>query len=319
MQNKIKKEFFILIVEDDQQTIEFLKQALDQENFNVIEATNDVDALTAVATFNIHLAIIDYYLEYKTADALIDKLIDKKTPVGVISGSSDIKRELLTEKNVSFFLEKPFGSWELKSFVNNYINLFSARKELESAQTVIEALSKSVEVRDPYTQGHSEAVARLALDIYHELDFNFIDEENALFVGCILHDIGKIGIPDNILKSENKLSEEDFKLIKTHPIKGWEICKDLKGTTDSLDVILYHHEKLDGSGYPYGLKGNKIPKIVQITTVADIYDALTSERSYRRGLDDTTAFSILDSDAAHGKINEEYVEILKKIKKFKGE
>lgn len=312
----IKKEYFILLVEDDEDSLDYLKNTLENENFNIIETRNVEEALEAIKTVNIHLIVADYYLEYNTADTLIDKVKNENynTPIVIISVTSDIKKDLL-DKGVNFFLTKPFHSWELKAVVDNLLSLFSARKELESANTVIEALSTAVEVRDPYTQGHSKTVADLSLKIYDRLDFNFIDEVNALYIGCLLHDIGKIGVPDDILKSQkNPLTEEDFALIKQHPERGWEICKDLKGTSDSLDIILYHHEKLDGSGYPYGLTEEQIPLLVQIATVADIFDALTSERSYRKRLTDEEAFKIMDRDAAEGKINKHYYEILKQIR-----
>lgn len=315
MEDRIKKEFFILIVEDNADTLEYIHKTLENENknFNILEASNEEEANSALSSFNINLAIIDYYLGDGTADDLINGLIDKNTPVVVISASGEIKKELL-DRGINFFLEKPFHSWELKSIVYNLLHLFKTRKELESANTVIEALSKAVEVRDPYTQGHAESVAKLSLEIYHELDFNFIEEENALYIGCLLHDIGKIGIPDDILKSGRGLTKEEYKIIKTHPEKGREICKDLKGISDSLEIILHHHEKLDGSGYPLGLKENKISKIAQIAAVADIYDALTSDRSYRKSLSKWEAFRIMDGEVKKGKINSEYVKILKRIK-----
>lgn len=313
----IKKEFFILLVEDDEDTLDYIEASLQNDNFNIIKTKNVEEALEAIKTVNIHLIVADYYLEYNTADVIINKIKEENynTPIVILSVTSDIKKGLL-DKGVNFFLTKPFHSWELKAVVDNLLSLFSARKELESANTVIEALSTAVEVRDPYTQGHSKTVADLSLKIYDKLDFNFMDEANALYIGCLLHDIGKIGVPDDILKSQkNPLTDKDFALIKQHPERGWEICKDLKGTSDSLDIILYHHEKLDGSGYPFGLTEEQIPLLTQIATVADIFDALTSERSYRKKLSDEEAFEIMDRDAEAGKINKKYYDLLKQIRR----
>lgn len=316
-QTTIKKEYFILLVEDDKDTLDYIESALENDNFNIIKTKNVEEALEAIKTVNIHLIVADYYLEYNTADPIIDKIKEENynTPIVVISVTSDVKKDLL-DKGVNFFLTKPFHTWELKAVVDNLLSLFTARKELESANTVIEALSTAVEVRDPYTQGHSKNVADLSLKIYDKLDFNFIDEVNALYIGCILHDIGKIGVPDDILKSQkNPLTDRDFELIKQHPERGWGICKDLKGTIDSLDIILYHHEKLNGTGYPFGLTEEQIPLLTQIATVADIFDALTSDRSYRAKMSDEKAFGIMDGDAERGEINKKFLEILKQVRR----
>lgn len=317
VQPNIKKEQFILVVENDNDTLKFIESSLESDNFNIIKTKTSSEALEAIRSVDINIIISDYYLNFSTADEIIDKIKKENLniPLVIISVTSDIKKEIL-DRGVNFFISLPFYSWELKSVVDNLLSLFNARKELESANTVIEALSTAVEVRDPYTQGHSLAVADLSLKIYDRLDFNFANEINTLYIGCLLHDIGKIGIPDDILKSEkHPLTDEDFALIKQHPERGWEICKDLKGVEASLDIILYHHEKLDGSGYPFGIAGDSIPMLVQIVTVADIYDALASERSYRRKLTSDEAFAIMDKDAEDGKINKKFLQILKDIKK----
>lgn len=315
----VKKEFFILTVESDNAVSEYLNEILADKHFNIISTSSVEEAFEALHSIHIHLIISEYYIGYDTVDEIVDyvKTPPLNTPIVIISEFSEPKRDLL-KKGVNFFLIKPFRSWELRSIVENLLSLFAAKKELESANSVIEALSTAVEIRDPYTNGHAKAVAELSLKIYNELEFTFVDEEQALYIGCILHDIGKIGIPDDILKSQkHPLSDDDFELIKSHPVKGYEICKDLQGVQDSLDVIRWHHEKLDGSGYPDGITGKDIPMKVQISTVADIYDALASDRSYRNKMSQEKVFEIMDGDAKSGKINKEYLEILKRIVGYK--
>lgn len=315
----IKKEFFILIVEPEKEIREYLEEILSDEHLNIISASSIEEAFEALNSIHINLIISEYYVGYKNSEEIIKfaKTPPNNIPIVVVSELSKMKKNVLNQ-GVNFFLLKPFRSWELRSVVENLLSLFSARKELESAKSVVEALSTAVEVRDPYTNGHAKSVAELSLKIYHELDFNFIDEEQSLYVGCILHDIGKIGIPDDILKSQkNPLSDEDFEMIKLHPVKGWEICKDLKGVQDSLDIIRWHHEKLDGSGYPDGISEKEIPMKVQVSTVADIYDALSSDRSYRNKMTHEKVFKIMDEDAKRGKINSDLLEILKKVVGYK--
>ncbi|TYP57825.1 HD-GYP domain-containing protein [Thermosediminibacter litoriperuensis] len=145
----------------------------------------------------------------------------------------------------------------------------------------IQALATAIEAKDPYTRGHSERVARLAVAIAEELkmDSDFISN---LQYAALLHDIGKIGIPEEILNKPCKLSEDEFSKIKTHPALGASIVKNVDFLAQASSFIMYHHERMDGSGYPVGLKGEEIPLGAEIIAVADVFDALTTDRPYRK-------------------------------------
>lgn len=314
----LENYYFILIIEDNEENLEFLKTILDKKSYNVIPASTVDNALEALHSISIDLVVTDYYLGYQTADIIIQEAKKEQPdmPIIVTSGSVDIKKELLG-KGVSYFLSKPFFSWEIQAMVDNLLHFTSAKKELNNASLVINALSKSIGLKDPYTEGHAQSVADLSLGIYKEVEYYLEDEANDLYAGCMLHDIGKIGLPDNILKSpKSPPSKKERKEIEKHPRMGWNICQDLHGFGDSLDIIIHHHEKLDGSGYPDGIEENKILRLTKIATVADIYDALTSDRSYRTRMDQKKAFRILDEEARLHRITKEYIEALKKIKNF---
>lgn len=155
----------------------------------------------------------------------------------------------------------------------------------------VKALMRATENRDPYTAGHNFRVALYALQLGEELDLR-PEQLRALAQGTIIHDIGKMMIPDAILNKPGRLTPEERIVIEQHPVKGYEMCRKLGFMKDELEVIRFHHEKWDGSGYPDRLKGERIPLLARIVAVADVYDALTSHRSYRRAMshEETMAF-----------------------------
>ena len=144
----------------------------------------------------------------------------------------------------------------------------------------VRALIQETESRDPYTAGHNFRVTLYALKIGEELGLS-PDQMRALAQGTIVHDVGKIRIPDAILNKPGKLTPEERTVIERHPVIGYEICRLLGFMKDELDIIRYHHERWDGTGYPEGLAGENIPLLARVVAVADVYDALTSHRAYR--------------------------------------
>lgn len=145
---------------------------------------------------------------------------------------------------------------------------------------MIKTLVYSIEAKDAYTRGHAERVSTLVMKIAEEMDLS-PESKEALSWAAILHDIGKIGVPEKILNKAGKLTEEEFRCMKEHSEKGYEILKPIDQLNDSLSAIRHHHERYDGTGYPSGLKGEEIPLYARIIALADTYDAMTSTRSYR--------------------------------------
>jgi HD-GYP domain-containing protein (c-di-GMP phosphodiesterase class II) len=159
---------------------------------------------------------------------------------------------------------------------------------------VITALVAAIDAKDPYTQGHSKRVSDLSVAIGKTFDFSETDLRN-LQIGSLLHDVGKIGVPDQILQKPSKLTPEEYQLIKQHPAIGKNIMGQVKMLSEALPAIAEHHERLDGSGYPYALKGKEISLIGRIVAVADVFDALTSDRPYRKAQTYTEALEYLRS------------------------
>lgn len=156
----------------------------------------------------------------------------------------------------------------------------------------LRALVNAIDAKDRYTCGHSDRVAMFSRRIARQLGLPEQEAEQIFMTG-LLHDIGKIGVPDSVLRKPGRLTEEEFAQIKLHPEIGYEILKGLRPLQYVLPGVLHHHEAVDGSGYPHGLKGDEIPLFARILAVADSYDAMTSDRPYRRGMPTEKAEAIL--------------------------
>ncbi|GEM_PF-1278937 len=168
---------------------------------------------------------------------------------------------------------------EIKHLINNLEKQLKREKEL--FDKVLKSLIRGIEIRDSYTRGHSERVAYFSKRIAQEMGLSE-EEVNKIYTAALLHDIGKIGIPDSILLKPGRLTEREYEIIKLHPILSYELLKNLDFLEGALNGIKYHHERWDGSGYPEGLKGEEIPLSARIIAVADSFDAMTSERIYRK-------------------------------------
>jgi HD-GYP domain-containing protein (c-di-GMP phosphodiesterase class II) len=181
------------------------------------------------------------------------------------------------------------------------------------------SLASTIEAKDRYTRGHTERVTKYALAIASELlkegtaevTKNFMEN---LYIASLLHDIGKIGVSENVLTKESSLTDEEFMQIREHPLRGAEILKNLPEFEECLKGVKYHHERYDGKGYPEGLKGEEIPFIAAIVAVADSYDAMTSDRTYRKALPKEKAIDEIAKNAGiqfHPIIAKVFVEVLR--------
>lgn len=168
------------------------------------------------------------------------------------------------------------------------------RQQVEFLASVVRALTSAIDAKDPYTCGHSDRVGRVCVRLGREMG---LDSEtlNRIYLSGLLHDIGKIGIDDNVLRKPGRLSDTEYQHIKMHPELGHKILRELKQLDDVLPVVLYHHEQWNGEGYPHGLKEQQIPLLARICAVADAYDAMSSDRPYRVGLEDKILNQIMQN------------------------
>jgi len=194
------------------------------------------------------------------------------------------KNAPLAEENKNFIknIAKSIAvAVEIKHLITNLEKQLKREKEL--FEKVLKSLVRGIELRDSYTRGHSERVAYYSKRIAEEMGLPK-EEVERIYTAALLHDIGKIGIPDSILLKPSKLTDKEYEIIKLHPILSYEILRHLDFLEGAIDGIKYHHERWDGSGYPEGLKGKNIPLSARIIAVADSFDAMTSDRIYRRGM-----------------------------------
>jgi response regulator RpfG family c-di-GMP phosphodiesterase len=209
---------------------------------------------------------------------------------GMLTSIIDNEDRYFSEKDIyylNFLVDKASSSIEnLALYENIYENLFST----------LYAFVEAIEARDPYTKQHSASVSGYAISIARKNGCS--QEEIAkLNISGNLHDIGKIGIPDNILLKPGQLTDVEYKIIKKHPVIGSNIIGHLGMWTDEQDIIRHHHERFDGKGYPDNLKGEHIPFLARILSVADVYDALTTDRSYRQKMSDDDAAEIIKENS----------------------
>jgi len=164
-------------------------------------------------------------------------------------------------------------------------NIDLYKQQADMFEQTVRAMSSAIDAKDPYTRGHSDRVARVSVRLAQEMG---CDRETlrSLYLGGLLHDVGKIGIDDGVLRKPGKLTDAEYEHIKTHVEIGYRILRGLRKTGHILPVVLHHHESWDGKGYPYGLSGTNIPFLARIVAVADAYDAMSSDRPYRKGMED---------------------------------
>lgn len=228
---------------------------------------------------------------------------NRDVPVIFVSAISDTQGKLKGfERGAVDYVTKPFQREELLARVRTHLELNRLRHHLEDmiaerTQSLresetrlksvllesIQAIAATVEMRDPYTAGHQRMVAEIAAAIAHELGLPEGRIE-ALRLASVVHDVGKVKVPSEILSKPGKLSEIEYTLIKQHPQDGWDILKEIAFPWPIAQFVLQHHERLDGSGYPFGLRGNDILLEARIICVADVIEAMASHRLYRAGL-----------------------------------
>ena len=305
----------VLIVDDDVRNLKLLEGILIPTNFEIIKATNGIDTLSIVQKTNVDLILLDVMMPemdgYEVCRQLKASEATRLIPVVLITALDDREARIKgIEVGADDFITKPPNKMELLARTKSLIKLKKLNDNLASIEYVLFSLAKTVEAKDKYTQGHVERVSKLAIALGRKMGISEREME-ALRYGGILHDIGKIGIPGDILNKPGPLSNEEWEVMKNHPLAGYNICLPLKKNLGSaLEVVRHHHEKLDGSGYPDGIKNDEISTAARIMAVVDIYDALVTDRPYRKGMPLEKAIEILRQEANNNKLDQAVVNYL---------
>ncbi|MDY6933383.1 MAG: diguanylate cyclase [Spirochaetota bacterium] len=303
----------ILVVDDDPKNLKLQEALLLSLDYDVIKASCGEDALSTIKRAEIDLVLLDIMMPgmdgYEVCRRLKEDEHTRLIPVVMLTALDDIESRVKgIEAGTDDFITKPPNKLELLTRIKSLINVKSLNKNLIDIENVLFSLANAVEAKDPYTQGHIQRVSNMTEALGKKMGLPK-KETAALRLGGILHDIGKIVIPDKILKKTCPLTPDEWKVIKSHPDAGYKICLPLKENLGSaLYAVQYHHEKLDGSGYPDGLKGDEIPIVARIMAVVDIYDAMFSDRPYHKAVPKEKALTVLREEAEYGKLDKEIVE-----------
>ncbi len=294
----------VLVVDDMTANLILLQRLLAAEGYVVLTANDGEEALSAVDRFLPDVILMDVRMPnrdgFSACSALKARPVTRLIPVVLMTGSAEREdRVRAIEAGADDFLMKPVDQTELKARVRSLIRLKRYTDELDTAETVIMSLARTIEARDPYTEGHCERLARYAMLIGQRLGLP--DEDlAALYRGGFLHDVGKIAIPDAILSKAGPLTEDEREQMRAHTTVGEHLCGDLRALKRVRPIIRHHHERLDGSGYPDGLRGEDIPLLAQIIGVVDVFDALTTDRPYKAACSASEAIAELRREVACG-------------------
>jgi len=294
----------ILVVDDQAAIAGLMSQLLTMRGYEVVTATSAEEAEAEIRRQPPDLILSDVMMPGKSGYDLCRELKEdpatRLIPFVLITGLSDSGDKVRgIDAGADDFLNKPVLAEELIARVRSLLRLKDFTDELETADSVLCTLGKIVEGRDPYTEGHCERLALHAPELGRQLG---LDEDSirALKRGGYLHDLGKIAVPDEILKKGTNLAPEEWVIMKLHPITGETICKPLKSLRLVLPIIRHHHEHSDGSGYPDGLRAEEIPLLPRILQVVDVYDALRTARPYKPALSHDQAAQTMHEEARRG-------------------
>jgi putative two-component system response regulator len=294
----------ILVVDDQPSIAGLMSQLLTLRGYEVITACSAEQAEAEVRRQAPDLIISDVMMPGKSGYDFCRELKEdpatRLIPFVLITGLSDSNDKVRgIEAGADDFLNKPVLAEELIARVKSLLRLKEFTDELENADSVLCTLGLIVEGRDPYTEGHCERLSVRGADLGRHLG---MDEDCILALkrGGYLHDLGKIAVPDEILKKGTDLTPAEWEIMKLHPVTGENICQPLHSLRLVLPIIRHHHEHTDGSGYPDGLSGREIPVLPRVLQVVDVYDALRTARSYKPALTHDQAAQTMRDEAARG-------------------
>ena len=332
MQESEVAPYKIIAIDDDPGILDSLKVVLKRSGYALTTFTNPIEGIEHLKQEHYDLLLLDFIMDELHGDQVVEEIrkFDKSIYILLLTGHKDLAPPLKTLKDLDIqgycekgnnfdqlilLIESALKSVDQMHIINK-INeeLKDKNEELEQAYLdTIGILRQTVEAKDTYTRGHSDRVSEYSVLIGKKMG---LDEDTIkiLKIGGLFHDIGKIGIPDGILTKDSKLDDNEYSQIKEHPVIGAHILGDAEIFKDIIPIVLHHHERFDGNGYPHKLAGENIPLVARIAAVADTFDAMTSKRSYRDCLPLETViaeFERCSGTQFDPKIAEVFLDILK--------
>jgi putative two-component system response regulator len=294
----------ILVADDDDISARYLKRLLTREGHHVSVVSSADEVLAACAAQLPDIVLLDLVAPRGHGFDICRQLKEQEStrfvPVVIVTSQSqrdDRLKGILA--GADDFLGKPFDPLELHARIQSLVRLKRYTDDLESAETIILGMGATIEARDPLTQGHCQRLAAYATRMGRALGLDDADLA-ALERGGFLHDIGKVAVPDSVLLKGGKLDPQESRVMREHPVVGDAICTGLRSLQKVRPIVRHHHEHLDGTGYPDGLKNAQVPLLAQIVGIVDVFDALTSDRPYHTAVSPDTALDVVSDEASKG-------------------
>jgi putative two-component system response regulator len=289
----VTRKAAVLVADDNEANLELFAGILTAAGYRVVCARTGEQALAAVRAQLIDAIILDVVMPGLSGFAVCQKLkLNPDTrliPVVLATGLTNTEDRIHGIMcGADDFLSKPVNKHELLARVHSLVRMKEFTDELENAESVLFSLARSIEAKDTYTEGHCERLSEYSEALANRLR---LPEELC---------VGKVAVPDSILLKTAPLTGDEWKIMKEHPVIGERICLPLKSFRLVVPIIRHHHEKLDGTGYPDGLKGNQIPLTARILQITDVYDALTTNRPYRSAMSMHDAFELMHQEVQRG-------------------
>ena len=302
----------VLVADDTESVRSLFRKLLLADGHDVVSVADGAAALEAVKSHQPDVILLDVTMPKVDGLEVCRQLkgdpATRLTPVVLVTGQTDLSDRIRgIEAGADEFLSKPVHPHELRARVRSLTRMKHLIDALDSAEAAFMTLALTIEARDPMTNGHCERLALHAVRLGRALNLSPEDLE-ALHRGGYLHDVGKIGVPDAVLLKAGPLTPSEFELMKRHPEIGDSLCAPLQSLRRVRPIVRSHHERLDGSGYPSGLRGDDVPILAQIVGIVDVYDALTSARSYRPAWPVDEAMRYLTKEVEKGRFLARYVE-----------
>jgi len=304
----------ILIVDDEEMIRNTLEALLDGD-FQLYFAANGMDALALSKQVRPDLILLDVMMPHLDGFEVCRRLRSTpelaEVPIIMLTALDDREARLQgLREGVDDFISKPFDSIELLARIqtitrlNRYRSIVEQRDQLQkmhaellfSYQKTVEGWSDALDLRDKETEGHTLRVTEISIEFAKAIGVKG-DDLNLVRMGSLLHDVGKLGVPDSILLKPGKLTEEEWVVMRKHPVYAHQWLSPIPFLAKAIDIPYCHHEKWDGSGYPQGLRGEAIPLFARLFAIVDVWDALSSERPYRAAMSEPDVLAYIKQNA----------------------
>ena len=287
----------VLLVDDEANLLNALARLFPDSDVRVLRAGNGEEALGIVQREPVAVVVSDNLMPGMRGVELLSRVraLSPDTVRVLLTGNADLPAaiEAIQRGDVFRFHVKPWVDEEIVRTVEEGVRRYQLVRSLRHGdEAAVRSIAQTIELRDPFTEGHCDRVTAFALKIAEALRLPE-GARRMIKLGSWLHDCGKIGVPETILNRPGKLSAAEFDVVKKHPGWGAEVGRQANLPEEVINIIFFHHERFDGRGYPTGLKGTEIPLVARIVAVADVFDAMSTDRPYAKGYDPAEAMRVI--------------------------